>query len=93
MARTTESWVVDSLEDDVAALEGEDGRILHVPARWLPLGCREGDWLRVSREQTGRGKATLTFSADLEATRRARERLRKQVEELEARDPGGDITL
>ncbi|HET9986250.1 MAG TPA: DUF3006 domain-containing protein [Longimicrobiales bacterium] len=93
MARTTESWVVDSLEDGVAALEGEDGRIIHVPARWLPRGCREGDWLRVSREQTGRGNAAITFDTDPEATRRARERLRKQVEELEGRDPGGDLKL
>jgi hypothetical protein len=91
-----QAWVVDSIEDGIAALErasGERRTLLHLPAEWLPRGAREGDWLRVSVSGAGKGPRTIVLAPDAEATRAARAEVEAQVERLRAGDPGGDLTL
>lgn len=92
MADGTRRWVIDSLEEGIAAVEEDGARMLHVPTSLLPPSVREGDVLRVSRRVEG---AAVSFRIDVDpaATREALERSRKQVSRLSGNDPGGDIAL
>lgn len=47
-------WVIDSIEEGVAALEIEEGKTVSVPLSTLPDGCKEGDVLivMVDKQQT-----------------------------------------
>lgn len=92
MPQTQRTWTVDSIEEGIAAVEEQGGRMIRVPAWLLPDGVREGDVVAVTREG-GDGAAVLTFRVDREATERALARSREQVERLRSRDPGGDIVL
>lgn len=86
------TWVIDSIEEGVAALE-EDGRLVRVPAWILPDGAREGDVLAVSRTAEGDGSAVLRVTIDRAATEAALRRSREQLGRIAGRDPGGDIVL
>jgi len=85
-------WVVDSIEEGVAAVEEDGARMLHVPGWLLPAAAREGDVLRVSRRDEG-AAAALRIEVDRAATDEALGRSRKQVSRLSQNDPGGDIVL
>jgi len=85
-------WVVDSIEEGVAAVEEDGARILHVPAGLLPAETREGDVLRVSRRDEG-AAAILRIEVDRGATDQALGRSRAQVSRLSRADPGGDIVI
>ena len=85
-------WVVDSIEEGVAAVEEDGARMLYVPAWLLPPAAREGDVLRVSRRDEG-AAAALRIEVDRAATDEALGRSRKQVSRLSQNDPGGDIVL
>lgn len=85
-------WVVDSIEEGVAAVHQHDGRLVRVPAWMLPAGAREGDVLRVEHDATDAAsslRVTLDRAATKEALRRSREQLARRL----PHDPGGDIVL
>jgi hypothetical protein len=92
MADEERRWVVDSMEEGVAAVEEDGARMLYVPAWLLPATVREGDVLRVSRRHEG-AAATLRIEVDAVATGDALARSREQVSRLSRNDPGGDIVL
>lgn len=92
MADETRRWVIDSVEEGIAAVEEDGARMLHVPAWLLPAAAREGDVLRVSRRDEG-AAAALRIEVDPAATQEALDRSREQVSRLSANDPGGDIVL
>lgn len=85
-------YVVDSIEEGVAALEGESG-LLHLPLAQLPAGVREGQVLAVLRVPSGAGHE-LRIRIDPAATEAALARSRAQLGALPRQnDPGGDIVL
>jgi DUF3006 family protein len=89
-------WVVDSIEEGIASVEVDGGRMITVPLSALPAGTREGHVLRVQREQSGDGvRSTLTIELDAAATQRALEESARQVAKTakQKKDPGGDIVL
>lgn len=84
-------WIIDSIEEDVAAVEEDGERLRHV-ARWLlPAEAREGTVLSVAREVGADGAIRLRIAIErvtLDGDRaNARERPRS------AADRGGDIVL
>lgn len=87
-------WIVDAIEEGVAAIE-EEGRLRHVPIALLPAEVREGDILEVRVEQTRDGAARTTITIDRAATEQARRRSEEQVAQKTrpSNDPGGDIVL
>ena len=92
MSHEQRTWMVDSVEEGVASIDDGD-RMISVPAWLLPEGVREGDLLAVTREEEGEG-VTLSLRIDREATARALDRSRRQVETRPPpNDPGGDIVL
>lgn len=89
----SQTWTVDSIEEGIAAVQEEDGRMLHVPAWLLPDGTREGDIVAIDREPSA-GSLTLRLRIDRAATERALAASREQLARLRQRgDPGGDIQL
>jgi hypothetical protein len=92
MAGEARRWVIDSLEEGVAAVAEDGARMLHVPAWLLPASAREGDVLRVSRRDEG-AAVSFRIAVDAAATREALERAREQVGRLSGEDPGGDLVL
>jgi len=92
MADEARRWVVDSIEEGVAAIEEDGARMLHVPGWLLPAAAREGDVLRVSRRDEG-AVASFRIEVDGGAADQARSRSREQVSRLSHSDPGGDIVI
>jgi hypothetical protein len=92
MADEERRWVVDSMEEGVAAVEEDGARMLYVPAWLLPATVREGDVLRVSRRDEG-AASLLRIEVDRAATQEALARVGEQVSRLARDDPGGDIAL
>jgi hypothetical protein len=92
MADEERRWVVDSIEEGVAAVEEDGARMLYVPAWLLPAAVREGDVLRVSRRDEG-AASSLRIEVDRIATQEAQGRAREQVSRLSQDDPEGDIAL
>lgn len=82
------SWTVDSIEEGIAAVHGEDGGVLHLPAWLLPDGAREGDVVAIDREP-GSGSVTLRLRIDREATERALAEVREQMARLRRGEEGG----
>ena len=85
-------WVVDSMEEGIAAVEEDGARMLHVPVWLLPAAAREGDVLRVSRRDEG-AASSLRIEVDRAATEEGLGRSREQASRLSHNDPGGDIVL
>lgn len=90
-------WTIDSIEEDVAAVEEEGGRMLRVPLSLLPAGVREGDVLTVDRTAGRRGRLTLRIAIDRAATdaayRASERQLRTPRGKRALEDPGGDVEL
>lgn len=87
-------WILDSIEEGVAAVEEDGARLVHVPLRLLPPGVKENDVLAVTVE-TGESSSILRVEIDRAATAEA---LRRSAEQVAGRpgplrDPGGDIVL
>ena len=76
-------WVIDSIEEFVASIELDDGKMITVPQSQLPADAKQGDILRV------------TIEVDAVATKAALERSAAQVNKFrkQPNDPGGDIRL
>jgi hypothetical protein len=83
-------WVVDSIDEGIAAVEEDGERIVRVPRWMLPDEAREGSVLSVRRE-SGDGGVVLRIELDARAEAEALERSRRQVGERSG--DGGDITL
>ncbi|CAA9338871.1 MAG: hypothetical protein AVDCRST_MAG68-2928 [uncultured Gemmatimonadetes bacterium] len=86
------TWTVDSIEEGIASVQDEEGRMTHVPAWLLPDGTREGDVVAVDRKES-RGSVTLRLRIDRAATRAALDSSRQQLARLKGGDGGGDIEL
>lgn len=88
----SQTWTVDSIEEGIAAVQLEDGTMLHLPAWLLPDGAREGDVVAIEREPAG-ATVTLRLRIDRAATERALSTSREQLARLRQRDAGGDIQM
>ena len=86
------TWVVDSVEEGIAAVEEAGARLVRVPAWILPPGVREGDVLSVTRSVED-GASVLRVTPDLAATEAALRRSRDQLGRALPNGPGGDIVL
>ena len=91
-------WTIDSIEEGVAAVEDENGRMIHLPAALLPDAARPGDVISVERRAArGGASVTLRVSIDREATERAyrqsERQLRRKPGKRAIKDRGGDIEL
>jgi hypothetical protein len=82
----SQSWTVDSIEEGIAAVQQEDGRLLHLPAWLLPDGAREGDVMEIVREPAASGSVTLRLRIDRAATERALAASREQLARLRQGD-------
>jgi hypothetical protein len=75
---------IDRFEGDkkqIAVLLTEDGETLNVPRKLLPSGVKAGEVLVVRIER------------DAAATREVARQTRLVEDELDRRDPGGDLSL
>lgn len=93
MSGDTRRWTVDSVEEGIAAVVDDAGRIAHVPLWLLPPATREGDVLALERAPAGDDACTLRITIDRAATDQALRLSREQVERRLPHDPGGDIVL
>jgi hypothetical protein len=92
MSDVVRRWVIDSVEEGIAAVHQEDGRLVRVPAWILPAGVREGDVLSVEHSAAD-GASSLRITLDRAATDDALRRSADQLERRLGHDPGGDILL
>jgi hypothetical protein len=88
----THRLIIDHLEGDLAVVEVDAERFLDLPRWLLPEDVREDDVVVVHRKQEGQ-RLVLEIVVDAGATAAAREEARRLVEELRAKDPGGDLVL
>ena len=94
MQATERQWVVDSIEENTAAVE-QDGRgVYQVPLFLLPPGVREGDICSVTAEPGKDATVTITVALDRKSTSAAKERSAAQLATApKSKDPGGPINL
>lgn len=95
MKNGAHSWVVDSLEENTAAVEQDGGTVYQIPRFLLPPGALEGDVCKVTstHESTGRRRA-VNVEIDEKATQAARKRSADQLAvPAKKHDPGGPIKL
>lgn len=87
-------WMVDAMEEAVAAVLEDGERLRHLPRWLLPPDVREGDIVRVRTEPAEGGALRLEVRVDREATESAYRRSEEQVSGVpRSHDPGGDIVL
>lgn len=84
-------WIIDRIEEQVAAIEEDGARVVHVPRALLPDGAREGDVLAVEREGAG-DEVRLRIRRDPAATAAALARSRAQLRQA-PKGGKGDIVL
>ena len=93
---TPHLWTIDSIEEGIARIEADGGRVIHLPRSLLPSGAREGQILRVT-SKPAKGKIELTIEIDEVATGAALAKSKAQSAATMAaskkRDPGGDVAL
>lgn len=79
-----ERAVVDRIVDGTHAvlLVGDEETEQVVPAERLPATAREGTWLHVTRDDTGR---IVEMEVDEAATEEAQERIASKIEQLRRR--------
>ncbi len=94
---TEHRWVLDSIEEGIARVEEDGGRMISIPIHLLPVGVKEGQLLRVIRAPAADGTMGLTIAIDESGTRKA---YRKSIEttaaamaESKKKDRGGDVSL
>ncbi len=89
-------WVVDSIEEHVASVEVDGGKMITVPQWLLPDGARQGHVLKVQHDRPPKGqRSALTIEIDDAATKQALADSAAQVSKhaKQPNDPGGDIAL
>ena len=86
-------WVVDRIEGDTAVLvEDGTGRSLDVSRSLISVSIDEGTVLRVPATTDGDPDWSVAVR-DEELRQRRLDEARDILEELKARDPGGDVVL
>ncbi|MGH7620302.1 MAG: DUF3006 domain-containing protein [Gemmatimonadaceae bacterium] len=96
MAESTHRWIIDTIEENAAAIEIDGKNVVTMPRWLLPDGARQGDVLRVSHDRPTRGqRSSLIIEIDRAATQKALADSAAQVQKGVKRpnDPGGNITL
>ena len=85
-------YAVDRIEGTTAVLIDDDGHSASVPTDRLPQGLDEGVVLRVILEAENVPNWSRATLDKVETERRMKE-AKKLLEELEERDPGGDVEV
>jgi len=96
MPESTHRWIIDTIEENAAAIEVDGKNVVTVPRWLLPDGARQGDVLHVRHDRPPNGqRSSLTIDVDATATQRALAESAAQVKKGAKRsnDPGGNITL
>lgn len=75
------SLSIDRFEGKLAVLLADDGTLIDFPRKLLPKGAKAGDVL------------SLTIDLDAAAIKAVIDQTRKVQDELQQRDPGGDLKL
>jgi hypothetical protein len=88
---TERFYAIDRVEEHVAILIDDAGRSASVPVSRLPPGTAEGVVLRIPFEANVPNWSRAMI--DPTETQRRRDSAGQLVEELEERDPGGDVEL
>lgn len=83
---------MDSVEEGIANVEEDGGRMVLVPACLLPDAVPQGTVLTVRVERRA-DTSVVTVNVDREATNQAFDRSREQLRRPTGNDPGGDIIL
>jgi hypothetical protein len=91
MLHERHTWIIDAIEDDIAAVEEDGEQLRHVPRWLLPPDAKEGAILSVERRIGDDGTTRLIIAIDADATRRARDAPR--IRPRNPSDGGGDIVL
>ncbi len=91
------TWSIDSIEEGMARIEEDGGRMLTVPVAMLPTGAKEGQMLRVTMSEHGGESVPIRISIDHAATAAALKKsaatTAQAMKNSAKRDPGGDVTL
>ena len=92
------SWSIDSIEEGMARIEEEGGRMLTVPVALLPVGAKEGQLLRVTLSRGASGEVvptriTIDHAATAAALRKSAETTAATMKNSAKSDPGGDVIL
>ncbi|CAN5820023.1 hypothetical protein BH11GEM1_BH11GEM1_02700 [soil metagenome] len=92
------SWSIDSIEEGMARIEEDGGRMLTVPAAMLPAGAKEGQLLRVTLSKGPGGEAvatriTIDHAATAAALRKSAATTAEAMKNSAKHDPGGDVIL
>ena len=92
------SWSIDSIEEGMARIEEDGGRMLTIPATLLPAGAKEGQLLRVTFAPGAPGDALPTsiaidHPATAAALKKSAATTAQAMKNSARRDPGGDVTL
>jgi len=81
------------VEEGVATVETEEGRLFELPAWMLPDGARAGDRFDAQVEPAGADAVRLRIQRDEEATTRGRGEAAARLDRLTREDDGGDLDL
>lgn len=93
---TGHSWSIDSIEEGMARIEEDGGRMLTVPASLLPAGAKEGQLLRVTfsgAPGTLPTSITIDHAATVAALKKSAATTAQAMKDSAKRDPGGDVAL
>ena len=96
MTESTHRWIVDTIEENAAAIEVDGNNVVTIPRWLLPDGAKQGDVLSVRHDRPPKGqRSALTIEVDAAATKKAFAESAAQVQKGRKRsnDPGGDVTL
>jgi hypothetical protein len=92
------SWSIDSIEEGMARIEEDGGRMLTVAVTMLPTGAKEGHILRVTMSEGHGGESvpvsiTIDHAATAAALEKSAATTAQAMRNSAKRDPGGDVTL
>jgi hypothetical protein len=98
MPRQAHRWVIDSITDQVVAIEVDGEQTVHLPRWVLPRGAAEGQVLSVQHDLDAAGdQSVLRIAIDRAATEAALRASQAQVDAIRKasgrRDTGGNISL
>jgi hypothetical protein len=83
---------IHGVEEGVATVETEEGRLFDLPAWMLPAGARAGDRFD-ARVEAGSDAVRLRIERHEEATARGRAEVASRLDRLTREDDGGDLDL
>jgi hypothetical protein len=78
-------WIVDEIEEGMAAVEIDSGKIIHLPLAVLPKGVKPGDVIRATLE--------IDAAATKQALAKSVAQVKKGRDASRKLDTGGDIVL